>query len=100
MTVVNAPKASALTSERTHDVQNIEELRLPGELVDEPFYLVHFVAGYSYYDQANYKEAKSNFEAALSHRGGSPNENADLQSLIIEILRERRRFDRLAAFVF
>jgi tetratricopeptide (TPR) repeat protein len=79
ITVVGAPKAWSATSERTHDAQKIDELRLPDELVDEPFYLIHFAAGYSYHAQANYKEALPHFEAALRRQGGSPNEIADLQ---------------------
>ena len=77
--MVNAAKAWSATSERTLDVQKIDELRLPEELVDEPFYLIHFAAGYRYYDQGNYKEALPHFEAALRRKGGSPNEIADLQ---------------------
>ena len=76
---MNAPKAWNATSERTRDVQNIGELRLPEELVDEPFYLIHFAAGYSFFDQENYKEALPHFEAALQRRGGLPKELADLQ---------------------
>src|SRR2546425_4050196 len=38
-------------------VQNMAELHLPKELEDEPFYLIHFLAGYSYYVQMNYEEA-------------------------------------------
>jgi hypothetical protein len=78
ITVVNAPKVWSAASERTRDVQNIGELRLPEELVDEPFYLIHFAAGYSYYDQGNYKEALPHFRAALQRKGGLPNELADL----------------------
>jgi hypothetical protein len=50
---VAAPKKWSAARERTHDVQSITELQLPEELVDEPFYLIHFAAGYSYYDRAN-----------------------------------------------
>jgi hypothetical protein len=81
ITVVNAPKAWSATSERTHDVQKIDELRLPEEIVDEPFYLIDFAAGYSYYDQDNWKEALPYFDAALRRHGGSPNEIADVQFL-------------------
>jgi tetratricopeptide (TPR) repeat protein len=80
ITVVNAPKAFSDISERTLDAQRIDELRLPEELVDEPFYLIHFIAAFSYFDQENYKEALSHFETALRRKGGSPSEIADLLS--------------------
>jgi tetratricopeptide (TPR) repeat protein len=80
ITVVNAPEAFSDISERTHDAQRIDELRLPEELVDEPFYLIHFIEAFSYYDQENYKEALPHFETALQRRGGSPIEIADLLS--------------------
>jgi hypothetical protein len=79
ITVVNAPNAWSVTSERTHDVEKIDELQLPEELVDEPFYLIHFAAGYSYLNRDNYKEALPHFEVALRRHGGLPNEIADLQ---------------------
>jgi tetratricopeptide (TPR) repeat protein len=78
ITVINAPKTWSATSERTDDMQKINELSLPDELVDEPFYLIHFIAGYSYYDQGNYKEALPHFEDALGRHGGIPKEIADL----------------------
>jgi hypothetical protein len=53
ITLVNPPKAWSATSERTYDAVKIDEVRLPEELVDEPFYLIHFAAGYSHFDQAN-----------------------------------------------
>jgi tetratricopeptide (TPR) repeat protein len=60
-------------------VHNIAELHLPKELEDEPFYLIHFAVGYSYYVQTNYEEALFHFKAALRRKGGSPSELADLQ---------------------
>ena len=77
--MVNAPKDWSVTSERTRATQEIDNLHLPEELVDEPFYLIHFAAGYSYYNQENYKEALPQFEVALQRKGGLPNELADLQ---------------------
>jgi tetratricopeptide (TPR) repeat protein len=68
--------------ERTHDVQNITEVRLPEDVVDEPFYLIHSLAGYSYYAHDNYKEALPHFRAALRRKGSSVNELADLQFLV------------------
>jgi hypothetical protein len=47
ITVMAAPKAWGAASERTHDEQSITELHLPQEVVDEPFYLIHFAAGYA-----------------------------------------------------
>jgi tetratricopeptide (TPR) repeat protein len=79
ITLVDAPKNWVGKSERTHDTENISELRIPEELVDEPFYLIHFTAGYSYYDQNKYEEALPHFKAALEHHAGSPDEIADLQ---------------------
>jgi tetratricopeptide (TPR) repeat protein len=79
ITVVNASKAFSVASERTDDAQKIDELRLPDELVDEPFYLIHFAAGYSYYDKNDLKEALPHFEAALRRHAGLPYEIADLQ---------------------
>jgi tetratricopeptide (TPR) repeat protein len=79
ITVISAPEHWSGARERTHDVQNITELQLPEELVDEPFYLIHFAAGYSYYAQENYKDALPHLEAALRRKGGLPNELADLQ---------------------
>jgi len=67
------------TRERSLGEKNITELRLPEELVDEPFYLIHFAAGYSYYGQRNYREALPHFKAALRRKGASPDELADLQ---------------------
>jgi tetratricopeptide (TPR) repeat protein len=65
--------------ERTHDEQSITELHLPKELVDEPFYLIHFAAGYAYLLQSNYGEALLHFKAALGRQGALPKELADLQ---------------------
>ena len=65
--------------ERTHEEQSISELHLPEELVDEPFYLIHFAAGYSYFVQGKYEEALPHFKTALGRQGASPNELADLQ---------------------
>jgi tetratricopeptide (TPR) repeat protein len=79
ITLVDAPKAWTATSERTHDVQRIDEVGLPEELADEPFYLFHFAAGWRYYYQGDYQGALPQFEAALRRQGGSPNEIADLQ---------------------
>jgi tetratricopeptide (TPR) repeat protein len=79
ITVVNASKGLSATSERTRGMQKIEDLGLPEEFVDEPFYLIDFVVGYSYYNQGNYKEALPHFEAAVRRHTGSPNEIADLQ---------------------
>src|SRR5947199_2807983 len=78
ITVMAAPKGWRAVRERTHD-KSIAELHLPKELVDEPFYLIDFAAGYSYYVQENYKEALVHFKAALRRKGGSPRELADLQ---------------------
>jgi tetratricopeptide (TPR) repeat protein len=77
ITMTGAPEGWGSQSERT--LQNIDEVKLPEELVDQPFYLIHFAAGYSYYVQNNYKEALPQFEAALNRKGASPNELADLQ---------------------
>ncbi len=66
-------------SERTHDVQSITELRLPEAVVDEPFYLIHFAIGNSYYNQGNYWKALLRFKAAIDRKGALPNEVADLQ---------------------
>jgi tetratricopeptide (TPR) repeat protein len=79
ITVVAAPKGWSAASERTRDVQSITELRLPEEVVDEPFYLIQFAVGYSYYSQDNYKEALPHFRAALRRKGALPNELTDLQ---------------------
>jgi hypothetical protein len=56
ITVVNAPKTWTEKSERTDQPQTITDLRVPEELTDEPFYLIHFAAGYTYYDQKNYRK--------------------------------------------
>jgi tetratricopeptide (TPR) repeat protein len=79
LTVMAGPEDWSATRERTHDEKNITELRLPEELVDEPFYLIQFAAGYSYYYQRNYREALPHFKAALRRKGASPDELADLQ---------------------
>lgn len=80
ITVVTASEDWTAARERDpHGAQHIAELQLPEELVDEPFYLIHFAAGYSYFNEENYKEALSHFKAALQRKGGSPNELADLQ---------------------
>jgi tetratricopeptide (TPR) repeat protein len=77
---MDAPKNWSAARERTHDEQIITELHLPEELVDEPFYLIHFAAGYSYYIQKKYEEALPHFKAALGRKGAIPRELADLQS--------------------
>ena len=82
ITVMAAMKDWGAVRERTHDEQSITELHLPKELVDEPFYLVHFAAGYSYFVQGKYREALSHFKAALGREGALANELADLQFLI------------------
>jgi tetratricopeptide (TPR) repeat protein len=79
ITVMAGPNDWIAAHERTRKEQNITELSLPQELVDEPFYLIHFAAGYSYFRQDNYKEALPHFEAALRRKGGSDDELADLQ---------------------
>jgi tetratricopeptide (TPR) repeat protein len=79
ITVVAPPKDWSAARERTHDAQSITELHLPEELVDEPFYLIHFAAGYSYFVQGKYEEAFPHFKAALGRQGALPNELADLQ---------------------
>jgi tetratricopeptide (TPR) repeat protein len=79
ITVMAAPQEWSAARERTHDEQRIIELHLPQELVDEPFYLIHFAAGYSYYIQDKYEEALPHFEAALGRKGALPKELADLQ---------------------
>src|SRR5207244_8465649 len=76
---VAARKEWSAFSERTHDVQNITEVRLPEDVVDEPFYLIHFAARYSYYGHDNYKEALPHFRAALRRKGSLVDELADLQ---------------------
>jgi hypothetical protein len=79
ITMTAAPPSLSSASERTHDAQVITELQLPPEVVDEPFYLIHFTAGYSYYNRDSYKEALPRFKAALQRKGGSKDELADLQ---------------------
>ena len=79
ITVMAAPKNWSVARERTHDAQGITELHLPEELVDEPFYLIHFAAGYSYYAQYKFEKALPHFTAALGRQGAFPNELADLQ---------------------
>src|SRR5262249_16149222 len=78
ITIVNAPKNWEAKLERTNDAQNIAELQLPTEVVDEPFYLIHFAAGYSCYNHKNYKGALPHFKAALVRKGASGSELADL----------------------
>jgi len=79
ITVTAGPNDWIAAHERTRKEQSITELSLPPELVDEPFYLIHFAAGYAYFRQDNYKEALPHFEAALRRKGGSDDELADLQ---------------------
>jgi tetratricopeptide (TPR) repeat protein len=79
VTVVAAPKNWSAARERTHDVQIIDKVHLPEELVDEPFYLIHLAAGYSYFIQHKYEEALPRFKAASGRQGAFPNELADLQ---------------------
>ena len=79
ITVMAPLKGWSAARERTHAEQSITELHLPEELVDEPFYLIHFAAGYSYYVQGEYEEALPHFKAALGRQGAFPNELADLQ---------------------
>jgi len=79
ITVMGPPKDWSAKSERTPGVQDITELHLPEEIVDEPFYLIHFTAGYSYGAQNNYKDALTHLKAALGRKGASRNELADLQ---------------------
>lgn len=77
ITIVAAPEGWSVKSERT--LHSIDEVRLPEELVDQPFYVIRFAAGYSYYVRGNYKEALAHFEAALRHKGSTSDELADLQ---------------------
>src|SRR5213082_1238932 len=79
ITVMAAPKGWRAVRERTHDEQSITELHLPKELVDEPFYLIHFAAGYAFLLQSNYGETLLHFKAALGRQGALPKELADLQ---------------------
>jgi len=78
ITVVAPLKDWSVARERTYP-ERITEVRLPEELVDEPFYLLYFAAGYSYFIQDKYEEALPHFEAALTRQGALPNELADLQ---------------------
>jgi tetratricopeptide (TPR) repeat protein len=77
ITVVSPPENWGVESERT--LQTIDEVRLPEELVNEPFFLIHFASGYSYFIEGKLKEAKQQFAAALRRSVGSPKELADLQ---------------------
>lgn len=80
LTVIVSPiKNWSAQRERTHDVVNITELQLPEELVDEPFYLIHFADGYSYYLQNKYRQALADFTSALGRKGALPGELADLE---------------------
>jgi hypothetical protein len=72
ITIVAAPKKWRAATERTRDVQDITELRLPLEVTDEPLYLIDFAAGYSYYDRSDYKEALAYFDAEALHPTNSP----------------------------
>src|SRR4030095_16705095 len=69
ITVMVPLKDWSAARERTHDAQSITELHLPEALGDEPFYLIHFAAGYSYSVQGKYKEALLHFKAALGRKG-------------------------------
>jgi len=79
ITVVAAPRNWSAATERTHDAQIIKDLQLPPEVVGEPFYLIHFAAGYSYCNEKRFREALPHFEAALLGNVGSRDELADLQ---------------------
>jgi tetratricopeptide (TPR) repeat protein len=81
ITIVVAPKEWPVNLERTRDKpMDITDLRLPAEAVDEPLYLVHFGAGFSFYVRGDYAHALPNFEAALERgRAAEPDELADLR---------------------
>jgi tetratricopeptide (TPR) repeat protein len=76
ITVIAVLKDWSAVQERTHDLTEVD---LPEELWEEPFYLIHFAAGYSYYIQKNYKDALPLFQAALVRKGALTKELADLQ---------------------
>lgn len=81
ITIVAAPKEWPVNRERTQDEPiEITDLRLPAEAVDEPLYLVHFGAGFSFYVRGDYAKALPHFKAALL-RGlaAEPEELADLR---------------------
>ena len=80
ITVVGAPERWGAVPQRTSDARSIPESPLPEVLVDEPFYLIHFAAGHTYFRQTKYKEALPHFEAVLRCKGGSDDELADLHS--------------------
>jgi len=66
LTIVEDWTRALTVSERTLKVQNITEVSLPAELVNQPIYLTHFVAGFNSYFRENYATAITHFKAALS----------------------------------
>lgn len=79
ITLLRTNKNLGLASERTLAVQDIHEVSLPAEIVRQPIYLAHFVAGYSFYDRKQYQEAINHFEAALHSSLATQKEAADLR---------------------
>jgi tetratricopeptide (TPR) repeat protein len=64
VTIVNQTNSSVLIGERELDVQEIDQLELPLELIDEPIYLATFIAGLSSYESDHYDEALEYFDSA------------------------------------
>jgi tetratricopeptide (TPR) repeat protein len=76
ITIVRTNKNLNLKGEYTLPVRDIYEFSLPVK------YLAHFVAGYSFYDRKQYREALNHFEAALDLSQAKPEEAADLWYLV------------------
>lgn len=65
ITIVEKTPRLIITTERTLQVQNISELKLPPEIVTHPIYLTHFAVAYTQYYQNKYDEAIERFETLI-----------------------------------
>jgi len=65
LTVVDDQPRTVMAGERALAAQSLSEISLPAEIVNQPIFLTHFAAGYSFYDRHNYADALMHFESSL-----------------------------------
>ena len=79
ITVVKRPQRRPVKTERTLEVVDITELKLPPELVSEPIILTHLVAGLVSYERSEYTAALAHFEAMLRRSDVPPEELSEIR---------------------
>ena len=77
ITIIDPLGTTSEASEKT--LPPVNELSLPDEFVEVPFYLIHFTSAYSYLYQGKYQKALDLFKEAIDLKGGASPEIGNLQ---------------------